>query len=388
MAPPDTRTRRIGQAFRRKNPLVTFTENERALLTLVRDLGPVARSVLARSMGLAMQSVVRIVESLTERGFLRIGDEAIRSSGPGQPSLPVTIVPDAAYAAGASVTAARTHLVILDLLGRPVAERHCRADGAHVDDVVQLLRGELTGMLGESGIPAERLFGLGVATTGYFVGEGRLNTPAAMEDWALRDVEETLSRHLSLPVWIENDGNAATVGEKLFGVGRRYDSFAYVYVAAGLGGGVVTQGTLFRGVHGNAGEFTGTLPLEQRECRPSLARLLRLVNDAGGNLNDIDELLASFDIEWPGVDEWLATSAPVMTAIASAIGGVLDPEAIVIGGRIPPVLARHLIERTTFYAAPLRDLERPFPILVCAEAPGDAAALGAASLPFSEHFFL
>ena len=89
-----------------------------------------------------------------------------------------------------------------------------------------------------------------------------------MGDWALRDLEAELSQVLDMPVWIENDGNAAAVGESLFGVGRRHRSFAYLYIAAGLGGGLILDGVPVRGFRGNAGEFTGLLPVQARETRP------------------------------------------------------------------------------------------------------------------------
>jgi predicted NBD/HSP70 family sugar kinase len=382
----DSRSRRIGAAFlRRSESGVPFTANERRLLNLVRSEGPLTRPDLARRTDLALQSVVRLVDGLIERGFLTTGEKVNR--GVGQPSVPILLAARSAFTVGASVTSDAMSLVMMDLSGRVVASQHESLNGADLAIVREQMGKTLAALVASAGIERSRVFGAGVATTGYFVDRGRLNTPATMGDWALRDLEAELSQVLDMPVWIENDGNAAAVGESLFGVGRRHRSFAYLYIAAGLGGGLILDGAPVRGFRGNAGEFTGLLPVEVRQSRPNLTLLLQLLRADGVALSGIDELVSRFEIEWPAVKTWLDRTQEALNAVVSAIAAVLDPEAIVIGGRIPPSLATRLAQRANFYAAPLRDRERPFPEVVCAEAPGDAAALGAASIPLQEYFF-
>jgi len=385
MAPTEPRSRRIRAAFLRRTDATTFTSNERRLLNLVRNEAPLSRAEIARKTDLAMQSVVRLVDGLLERGFLRTGEKMAR--GVGQPSLPILLAKDAAFTVGASVMQDAFSLVLMDLSGRALATAREAVDGADLKAVGARLHLAIDALVEQAGIDRDRLFGAGVATTGYFVDQVKLNTPAAMGQWALRDLEADLSDALELPVWIENDGNAAAVGESLFGVGRRCTSFAYLYVAAGLGGGLIMDGAPARGFHGNAGEFTGLLPVEMRPSRPNLGLLLELVRADGLAVSGIADLLARFDMNWPGVAAWLDRTQGPLAAIVSAISAILDPEAIVIGGRLPAALAAALADRACFYSAPVRDRERPFAKVIPAEAPGDAAALGAASIPLQEHFF-
>lgn len=385
MSSDDDRSQRIHAAFLRRSEAVTFTPNERRILNLIRSEGPASRADLARKTGLALQSIIRLVEALAERGFLRAGEKVVR--GVGQPSAPMMLVNDAAFTIGASVTKGTVSLVLMDLSGRCIAEARHGIDGSELATVAAELGAMIPAILAEAKIDRTRLFGVGVAMTGYFVAPGRLNTPEAMGGWALRDLEVELSDALDLPVWVENDGNAATVGENLFGVGRQHRNFAYLYVAAGLGGGIILDGAPFRGLQGNAGEFTGILPITARPGRPHLGSLVDLLRQDGIEFADIDAMLAAFDPAWPAIDKWLDATQESLAAIVSAIGAVLDPEAIVIGGRLPRSLAERLAERARFYAAPVRGTERPFARVVAAEARGDAAALGAASIPLQQHFF-
>ena len=385
MAPNEVQSRRIRTAFLRRTDATTFTANERRLLNLVRNEGPLSRAELARKTDLAMQSVVRLVDSLLERGFVRTGEKVAR--GVGQPSLPILLAEDAAFTVGVSVMRDAMSLVLMDLSGRILAKDEEEIDGADLKAVGARLGEAISALIDQARVDRSRLFGAGIATTGYFVEPSRLNTPEVMADWALRDLEADLSDTLKLPVWIENDGNAAAVGESLYGVGRRCRNFAYLYIAAGLGGGLILDGAPARGFHGNAGEFTGLLPVEVRANRPNLTLLLEILRGHGLVLSGIPEMLARFDMRWPGVAAWLDQTQGALDAIVSAVSAILDPEVIVIGGRIPPSLAAAMAEHARFYAAPVRDRERPFARVVPAEAPGDAAALGAASIPLQEHFF-
>ena len=378
--------RRIGAPFVRSSEEVVFSPNERLLLNLIRKEDRVSRADLARKTGLTVQSVVRLVDGLVARGFLLTG-EKMQLAGPGQPSVSIRLATDAAFTLGVSIMTDAVSLVVADWTGRVRASAYDRVDVADRPATLEHLKSRLGSLAQTAAIDRQRIFGVGVAITGFFVGRGRINSPASMGSWALTDLETELSSAFNLPVWVENDGTAAAAGESLYGLGRRYRTFAYIYIGAGLGGGLVLEGQPWRGLHGNAGEFTGLLSGSDRPNRPTLTLLLGLVRERGVEVSSISELVERFDPEWPGVETWLERSRPALTAITSAIGAVMDPEAIVIGGRLPSGLARMLADRAGFHAEPLRDQERPFPLVLPAEAAGDAATLGAAAIPLQEHFF-
>jgi predicted NBD/HSP70 family sugar kinase len=73
--------------------------------------------------------------------------------------------------------------------------------------------------------------------------------------------------------------------------------------------------------------------------------------------------------------------------VVSAISATVDPDAIVLGGRLPASLAQRLIPRLAFYNPPRRARPRPIPRIVGTEVQGDAAILGAAVLPLKSLFF-
>jgi predicted NBD/HSP70 family sugar kinase len=362
------------------------SSNERRLLRLIRDKGPISRADLARETGLTLQSVVRLVAGLMDRNLVGGGPKV--ASGPGQPSLPIEIIGGAALAVGVSVMDDALAVVMIDLSGAIRIAHEELFDTSDRRRVAEHVADLLPVLADRAAVDRARIFGVGIAIPGFFTGrKGQVNSPLMMNDWALTDIGDQLSRSFGLPVWIENDGSAAAAGESLYGAGKTYRSFAYVHISAGLGGGIVLDGKLWRGAHGNAGEFTGALAPASRADRPTMRLLLELVNESGARFASVGPLVQAFDPAWPAAETWLARSRDCTAAILSGAAAIFDPEAIIVGGRIPVSLARRLIEQTSFYSVPVRNHDRAFPTLHVSSAQSDAAALGAAALPFLHHYF-
>ena len=74
----------------------------------------------------------------------------------------------------------------------------------------------------------------------------------ALTDQPVRDM---LADRLQLPVWLDNDANAAALAEHTLGAGRGYDDMIYATIATGIGGALILNGRLYRGMHGMAGEI-------------------------------------------------------------------------------------------------------------------------------------
>ena len=63
-----------------------------------------------------------------------------------------------------------------------------------------------------------------------------------------------LQKRIGIPVYLENDANAAAIGEKVFGAAREMDDFISITLGTGLGSGIFTGGRLLRGAGGTGGE--------------------------------------------------------------------------------------------------------------------------------------
>lgn len=367
----------------------TFEENtaaEQAILGLVLRRGPLTQLEITRETDRSQQTVSRLISRLIKRGSLRQG-ERVSSGKRGQLSINVEIVPEYAYSFGVSIMTDAVAVAVMDFSGKVLDQRLAAMTLMSHDEVVSRLQ-QLIDELTRQWVPDKsRIFGAGVSISGYFRREsGQLNMPLMLEEWANMNLEKVLSTDFELPVWIENDGNAAAIGESLVGVGRLTKNFVYLYVATGLGGGIFIDGKMFRGEFGNAGELAKLLP-PSIYSHPNLELLRQLICKHGQQVKTVSELVSNFDPDWPGIDEWIMRVRDSLSLIASASAAILDPELIVIGGRIPKSLAERVIPHIEVFDPRRRSYPRPLPRIVAAEAEGDSAAIGAAALTFKKFFF-
>src|SRR6185312_773765 len=103
---------------------------------------------------------------------------------------------------------------------------------------------------------ATGLAGIGVVVPGFIsLEEGvvrNCNNIPALENFPIRD---ELSERLNAPVILENDANAAALGEQWMGAGRGVKDLVLLTLGTGIGGGIVCDGKMVRGFMGMAGEL-------------------------------------------------------------------------------------------------------------------------------------
>jgi predicted NBD/HSP70 family sugar kinase len=97
-------------------------------------------------------------------------------------------------------------------------------------------------------------------------------------------------------------------------------------------------------------------------------------------LDGISDMLQRFDPKWPGVEEWIVKTRDAFSLIVSSIAALLDPDAVVIGGRIPPELTARLIPHIEIYDDNRRAEPRPLPSIGPSQTTQDACAIGSPGL--------
>ncbi|MDA5192824.1 ROK family transcriptional regulator [Govanella unica] len=367
-------------------PLPELTRSERRILGLLFRRGPLTQAILSEATDLTQQSVSRLVSKLLDAGMLEPSTR-IASGRRGYPSATVKIAPEFTYTFGISIMADAGSIAVMDFSGRILQEQRRAFSPMDMTAVIDWVKATI-GSIRARQLPQNAVVsGAGVGISGSFIGQGvGFNTPYVLEDWAGIDLEDVMSKALGLPVWADNDGNVAALGESMIGVGRWAQNFAYLYIATGVGGGVILDGELWRGRHGNAGEFAGGLPSDIYPF-PNLELLRQLVTRDGHVFSNVNDMVESFDISWPANSDWIARVRDSLSIIASNATAILDLDAIVFGGRIPRALAEKVIAQIELFDQKRRSVPRPTARLVPSEANGDAAAIGAALLPLTHGYF-
>jgi glucokinase len=96
-----------------------------------------------------------------------------------------------------------------------------------------------------------RLSGVGIGSTGPVDPiRGRFEDIDFLPRWRGKDVVDDLTQMLKVSIALENDADAAALGEARWGAGKHSTRLIYVTVGTGIGGGIILDGKLYRGVDG------------------------------------------------------------------------------------------------------------------------------------------
>lgn len=100
------------------------------------------------------------------------------------------------------------------------------------------------------------LLGIGIGVPGIIDMEtGMLRESPNLPGWHDYPVRHEIERRLEARVILENDANAAAMGEKWLGAARDYDDMCMLTLGTGVGGGIVLRGRIWHGMTGMAGEL-------------------------------------------------------------------------------------------------------------------------------------
>ena len=140
---------------------------------------------------------------------------------------------------------------LVDPGGRVIERWRCHTRPQHIlADTMAACRA-LVERAGRLGRP---LVGIGVGAKGAVDMQRRRLVASLYLGHGEIPIGDELERAFGLPVRVENDVHAATIGERIFGVGRRVDDFVFYNAGTGISVGIVAAGELYRGASNTAGE--------------------------------------------------------------------------------------------------------------------------------------
>ncbi|VVT21951.1 ROK family protein [Sphingomonas sp. EC-HK361] len=359
--------------------------NQRTVLQAIRLAGDTTRVEIAEQTGLTAPAIANITTRLTDLGLVRTAGR--KQGARGQPALRLQIAPDGAYGIGLNIDRDHLTLVVLDLAGEVRFRTSREIAFAMPADVTAFVAAELDPGLASAGIQRDRILGVGIAIPDDLGRITLAHQPAGYDVWNDLHVPDLLAM-LPWPIHCDNDAAAAALGEAQYGAAFESPSFFYLLISAGLGGGPVIDRTYHRGARARSGEIglmpdPGGMPGAIVQDIVSLSALHARLEQAGLPDTDLAALTATDAATTAVIDRWIEDSVRALTSPLVAINCLLDPDAILIGGRLPlPLIERLAAELTAALGAlplPAHAVIRP---AVMAQ---DAPAIGAAILPFLDH---
>ncbi|MCU1556373.1 MAG: xylose repressor [Microbacteriaceae bacterium] len=375
--------------------------NEAVVLGWIRRTpGGLSRVELTRATDLSPQAVSNICQRLLDEGVIMEAGKA--SSGFGKPRTLLTLDPTGCYAVGVHLDPTVVTMVLLDFLGVVCAHTSFLTAAADAPDELLAKIGErVNGLIDGAGIDRDRVLGVGIASPGPIDQDtGSVLDPPLLTEWHHVAVRDQLGAATGLPTLLDKDVIAAAIAERWAGEAAQSRNFAFIYLGAGIGAGVVVEDVVVRGVSGNAGDIgmfevsasdgPGTRDLGEMTNPDSL---LRQAVRAGvfPNAPGPEDPLAvdeGFTELCRRADAGDGRASAILDQAAARIGGavsrianLLDVDTIIFGGTTWSRVAdrylgtmTHIIQATSI----TRDIH---PIRVVGTALGeDVGAIGAACL--------
>jgi predicted NBD/HSP70 family sugar kinase len=373
--------------------------NERVVLQAIRLHGAMPGAEIARLTRLTAQTISLITKRLLDDGLLLKG-EPVRGKV-GQPSVPLRLDPDGAFAIGIKVGRRSLDTLLVDFAGQPRQRWQLDYAYADPDQIVAEIAQRLKDVRRKLG-PAqrERVQGVGIAAPLAMGGWQQLLgfPPEVAEKWQRIDLAAEVSRLTDWPVELIKDTAAACVAELVAGRGRSVKSFLYFFVDTFIGGGLVLDSHLRGGVTGNAGAV-GSLPLwlaraEGHGGKPpaqllSVASLLSLERAyAAAGLDATAEADArAMQPPWlPHTQAWLADASSAIAQAINTAACLLDLEGVILDGSFSRELLSALMTETFGALARYNWEGVAQPMLMAGTIGSDARALGGALLPLYANF--
>ena len=339
-----------------------LTDKERknlAILEVIRKNGPISRTDISKLTELNIVTVSNYVNHYIKKGLVVEG-ELDESTGGRKPVL-VELNPKSGYIVGVGLNMMSMVGVLVDLEINVVIEVKKERLPENSERVVQQMVDLAAEIIEKAEIDKSKIVGVGVGVPGIIDERGRtIRWPQSLGDKDVSvctSIKDTFEKRLGVPAFVENDANAAVLGEKWLGLDR--DVRHMVYMFSGVGCGLLINEEIYRGANGAAGELGITSSRASKDYTFKIATQLgRWEMDIGmvrnarekiekGETSAIKDYVKgdlakiNFKDVVKGVKEKDALAIKVAEQAGSDLGkkiafivNLFNPEVVVIGGGI------------------------------------------------------
>lgn len=316
--------------------------NKKLIFTCIKDNLIISKRIIAEKLGLSTTTVATVINELETDSKIQSCGSA-KSTG-GRKSILYEVNPTAGYAMGIDLQVDRIVFVLLDFAGNLVSTKEIPLTNKSEWAVASVLNKVIPEFARENNISVARILGVGLGVPGIVNSQSGVINFAPNLEWENVNLRPLLK--CQAPIIVENEANAAALGEKGFGVGRNTSDMIYVSVGMGVGCGIIIENRLFSGTSFNAGEF-GHMTVEpdgpackcgKRGCWETFASnnaALNLYKEKSGlGLEEFEDFVQRVIA---GEKVALEVADHIVKYLGIGIGNIvngLNPQMVVIGGKL------------------------------------------------------
>ncbi|HPM43210.1 MAG TPA: ROK family protein [Candidatus Omnitrophota bacterium] len=330
-----------------------------AILEFIRKKGPVSRAEISRHLGINIVTISNYIDFyINKKIILEVGLDV--SSGGRRPEL-IELNAKGGCVVGVCLGPEKISAIVADLKVKAIAKVSIERPAGKMEDLTPSVIGVIEEVIKKSALGSDKIKNIGIGISGivdYPSGTIRDTDPArGRTRVSFLKFSKAIEEHFNMPVYIGNDASCAAFGEKTLNPAADVDNLVYFY--SDVGSGIVTEGDVYIGSSGCAGEiqlaFNGFSDDERnnfKDCaymKPfgvdlgvSEAARAAVANGANTEIlkiagGDPSRITKATVLEAVSKNDKLATE--IITSAGTAFGikisylvNFLNPEIIIIGG--------------------------------------------------------
>jgi predicted NBD/HSP70 family sugar kinase len=316
--------------------------NERQVLRVLQDRGPLSRAEVARECGLSPPTVSKAVASLLKSGLLEEADAT--ETARGRPAPRLRLASATAQVLGVTIDGGHCEVVSAGFDGELHADLVTVPTPASYPALLDALEAAARKLMARPGVAT---LGLGVSLPGlvdYRKGCGVLSPNLPITDGHAPAAD--LADRLGIACTVLQESHALCLAEREYGLARGLDDFAMLDVGTGVGLGVMSGGRLVTGHSGLAGEIghitavaDGGRPCGcgNRGCLETVAsdRALALrASEKIGRVVDVDEVIDLLTAGAVDLADELRAGVTYLAVGVAAVLNLFNPATLFIHTRL------------------------------------------------------
>ncbi len=254
------------------------------------------------------------------------------------------------YSIGVDIGGTKVAIAIVDSTGKMIEKSKITTDlTINPKEMINRISQEIEQNIKLSGVPLQAITGIGIGAPGPIdISKSMVVSPPNLMNWADIPIVEWFEEKWSLPIFFDNDANAAALGEKWIGAAQNNNEFIYMTISTGIGAGIFVDGKILHGKKGNAGDIGhivvdpsfGKCICGQFGCIESIASGTAIARRGSEIIGKDMSTKEIFDLYEKGHVEIVPFMDKIFRSLGAAcvtIINLFDTEKIIIGGGVSNV---------------------------------------------------
>lgn len=319
--------------------------NRTRILGLLFKKGETTKQEISNYLKLSIPTVTTNINNLIAEGLVE--EAGIAESTGGRKPVIIRFKPNSRYAFGIDISPTKITVALTNLFSEILVERQVviENDLMSFEDIIRESHVIVEDIINSKMLDKNKVLGVGFSLPGIVDEENLIleNAPnLKVKNFDLKPFRKLFN----IPIIIENEANAAAIGEMTFGAAKNKSNFVYLSITEGVGTGIIIQKHIYKSMNKRAGEF-GHMRITDEDLKCNCGRtgcwelftsekaLIRNFNqNSKERITSIKEFFMHFEndsiIAKKVLNEYLFRLAIGIQNITLA----LAPEHVIIGGAI------------------------------------------------------